>query len=192
LEALLIGAVDETVRKYAIAIQRRTPTITCVPIIGQNDLWSARRSEEPARLRTVLDVVIRSFPVPAYGTSMERILDFRNDPDTKAKLLSLRRWIHRVAGTAASPGAIAAELADAVYTYEKHMSLKHLRHRKGVVRTIVGTTLEVVENLAHFKPKAAFDAFFEISDRKVELEEAELTAPGRELAFIAKARQFKK
>jgi hypothetical protein len=191
-DELLMGAVDETVRDYAVTLQRRNPTTTCVPIVGQYDLWPPRRSAEPARVATVLDVVIRSFPVPESGTPLERVLDFRSDPDTQAKLLSLRRWIHRVAGTTATPQAIAVELADAVQTYEAHMSVKRLKHRKGIVRTVVGTALDVAENLVRLKPKSAFDAIFDISDRKLELKEAELTAPGRELALIAKARQFRK
>jgi hypothetical protein len=193
VDTLIEAVVDDSVRAYAIDLQRRNPTTTCVAIVGQHELWGAPPfRDEPTRVATVVDVIIRSLPVPAPDTPIERLLDFRNDPDTQAKLRSLRNWMRRVADTSASGAALADELEYAVHTYQEYMRIKRLKYRSGVLRAVVGASFEVVENLARFKPKAAFDALFTVRDQQVALMEAELAAPGRELAFIAKARQFSK
>ena len=58
----------------------------------------------------VVEVVIPRLPQPDELTPWDKILEFKNDPETKALLLSLRAWIHRSTSTAASLQEIAAEL----------------------------------------------------------------------------------
>jgi len=51
-------------------------------------------------------------------------------------------------------------------------------------------SLEVTENVLKLRLKNAIDALYSVHDRRVALLEAELSAPGREVAFISQAQDY--
>jgi hypothetical protein len=66
-----------------------------------------------------------------------------------------------------------------------------LKYEKGVLRTVLTTSAEVVDNLLRFKFKPVVDAMFSVSDQRIQLMEVEQNAPGKEVAYIfATKRQF--
>ena len=50
--------------------------------------------------------------------------------------------------------------------------------------------VEMLEGLLHLKPTQVIKALFTIKHRKVQLNQTELAAPGREIAYILKAREY--
>ena len=61
--------------------------------------------------------------MPDDGTPWERIVEFRNDPDSKSRLYSLRRWISRSATAATPARELAEELEYLLHIYDEHMRL---------------------------------------------------------------------
>jgi hypothetical protein len=55
-------------------------------------------------------IVIERLPEPDETTSLERILEFREDPGSKGSLLALHRWISSLSKTQASPAEVVQEL----------------------------------------------------------------------------------
>lgn len=53
--------------------------------------------DEGATKTDVIDVVLKSLPVPDDSISWEEILEYRSDPDARGKFLALRRWMSKIA-----------------------------------------------------------------------------------------------
>lgn len=59
----------------------------------------------------------------------------------------------------------------------------------GVLETVVTAGAEIIENLIRLKFGRLAQALFAIKHRRIALLEAERSAPGREVAYIAKIRR---
>jgi hypothetical protein len=81
------------------------------------------------------------------------------------------------------------ELDTMLHEFEQQMILHRLKSQTSFLRLAVTATLEAVEELVHLRPAKGLDALLEIRSRKARDLEAELAAPGHEVAFISSARQ---
>ena len=50
-------------------------------------------SPAPSTMTDVLQVVINAMPLPRGDMPIERIIEFRNDPERQRKFLALKRWM---------------------------------------------------------------------------------------------------
>jgi hypothetical protein len=137
----------------------------------------------------VVRIVVKALPFPDEATSLEHILEFRENELSAGTPLALRRWISKVARAQSTELEIAQELEWLLSEYEQHMRLHELKIRKGVLETIVAFTAEAAENIAKLRLGKLARSLFTISNRRIELLEGELKAPGREIAYISRARQ---
>jgi len=138
---------------------------------------------------TVLWVTLAALPEPREDTPWEDILSFREDPAAQAALARLRSWMDSVAKVCASPAAVEDELTALLADYEAHMKLHHIRTERGMLEAILTTTAEVAQAIVTMKWGAAVKALFDVSRAEISLMEAEKDAPGREVAYIARARE---
>jgi len=134
-------------------------------------------------------IVLKSLPIPTGENSWDKLVDFRRDSDTKTKLSRLRQWMFKISRQDLKPNEIEQELEWAVRDYTEHMKVHELKVTTGTVETVVTATAEVLENVMKFNFSKAAKAMFALKKRKVQLMEAELNAPGRELAYVVKARK---
>jgi len=58
-----------------------------------------------------------------------------------------------------------------------------------MVQVLVVAAAGILEDVAHFKFSSAAERLFSIGEARLRLLEAEATAPGRELAYVTKARE---
>lgn len=138
-------------------------------------------------------VVIKEMPEPSDAVSLERILEFRQNPETKAKMLALRRWIRNTATKQLSQNEIAEELDWLISEYQQHMRLHDMKYSRGTLEIVVKTIGELAEDLAKFRFGKISTLPFALSHRRIDLLEAELKAPGREIAYVVHARtEFRK
>ena len=143
---------------------------------------------DPTVRQDVMDVVLASFPEPDEATPWEQIVEFRSDPDTRTQLLALRRWMSRVAQQDLSATEIADEIEWLVSEYQAHMRLHRMKITMGAVETVVTATAEALENVTKLRFGAVAKSVFFLKHRTIQLIEAERQAPGRELAYIIRAR----
>jgi len=73
--------------------------------------------------------------------------------------------------------------------YHRHLSLHKLKINAGTFETVVVTGAEIAEDLLKFNWGKIGKTLFSFRYRKISLMEAELTSPGNEVAYIAKARE---
>jgi hypothetical protein len=75
----------------------------------------------PNNTGVVVDIVLRRFPYIDDGTPWERLLEFRNDPNTKARRNALRRWMSLVATKPCNQVEIEQEIGYLMSEYEEYM-----------------------------------------------------------------------
>lgn len=136
----------------------------------------------------VVDVLIEHLPIPSDDTPWEAILDFRQDPEVRRKYLLMRDWLNDLARGDLAPIELHDRLRAMLSDYEHHMQRAQMKVTHGAVRTVLTVAAEVLEGVLRLKPTQVVDALFFISKRRLDLSEAEQSAPGREIAYILDAR----
>lgn len=135
-------------------------------------------------------LIVDALPEPDFNnTPWEQIIDFRNDSDMKYDRLKLRNWCNEVAKGEISGFQITEKLEYLTHTYEQHMKVHKATIATGSWETLLMIPAEMLEGLIRRKPTQIVKALFTIKHRRVQLSEAELNAPGREVAYIMKARE---
>lgn len=139
--------------------------------------------------RNVVQIVLKSLPIPDEQTSWEQINEFRGDTDSKSKFLALRNWMAEVARAELTPIEIEQKLEYLIDQYLQHIRLHKMKANTSIVETIVVTTAELLEDTIKFKWGDMAKKLFSLKQRKIALFEGELTNPGREVAYIIKAKK---
>jgi hypothetical protein len=138
----------------------------------------------------IVRVVLKALPIPDENTSWEQIIDYRNDSDTAGKFLALRRWITTTARAQIPANELEEELEWLLFDYQRHLNLHKLKTNWGAFETIVTVGAEFLENIARIRWGKAAKLLFTLKHRKVDLMEAEMKAPGAEVAYIVKSRSY--
>ncbi len=135
----------------------------------------------------VLEVVLEKLPIPDENIEWQQIVEYRADPDSSAKFTALRVWMQDVASKEYSKQETEDRIDHLINEYERHMSFHKLKYQTGASHVLLNAPLEILENLVKFKWSAIGKSIFSFKEKEFDLMEAELKAPGRELAYISKA-----
>lgn len=162
------------------ALLRSLDNLDAYPILsGLNSL------EAPvAEKSDVIEIALTAIPVPEDSVSWEQIIEYRSDPDTKGKFSALRRWMSKVAREKLAPAEVEDELEALMYEYQSHIKLHKLKTNTGTLETIIVTGAEILEGLAKFNWGKVAKQIFSLKHRQISLLEGEITAPGKEVAYI--------
>ena len=137
-----------------------------------------------------LEITIKNIPMPPENIPWDDLIQFRKEEENIAKLRALRLWLQQRSSSEQTPREMQEELEHLLYEYKKYMVIQHKKFGQGVISALISSTPEVVANIATLNLGNAVKAIFDIKGRHINLSEAELTAPGREVSYIAKAQQF--
>jgi len=119
----------------------------------------------------------------------EQILDFRNDENSKIHIVNLRRWINKLSCENLSITDLQEEIDYLISSYHDHMKFHKMKTQLGIIETIISVPLDIAEQLIKFKWSDIAKSLFFIRKKKLALMEAERSAPGREIAYIIKAKE---
>jgi len=136
-----------------------------------------------------IKIVLSALPIPDASTPWESVLEFREDPETREVRWGLRLWMSEVARAKLSPIEIQEKLEWLLYQHKRYMQVHKLKIGTGVLEIIVTTASEVLEDLLAFRFIEAAKALFSFKRSQIALMEAEMTSPGKEVAYIFKARE---
>lgn len=179
--------IDDAVVRF-MALQRAmrdgidtVPLVTTEPAV--TDVLIANK------IPVAISVVLQSLPVPSDSTPWQKILEFKEDQDAVAALRRLRRWMRRIASEFSTEDELRDELHYLLDEYSAHLKLHRIKYDVGRIETFFTVAAEVVENVATFRLGSAVKAIFDIRRRGLELYEAELNMPGREVAYLVEVRK---
>jgi hypothetical protein len=153
-------------------------------------LEPADQSKPAKEYTNVLNIVFEAFPEPDENTPWEQLVEFRSDPDSTSKVLALKRWMSKLARQDLTATEMRQEVEWLVREYQAHMRLHRMKIDTGILETIVTASGEALENIARFKFGALAKSAFSLRHRRIQLLDAERQAPGRELAYIVRAREL--
>ena len=136
----------------------------------------------------VAQLVINNLPLPNNETPWERIIDYRKDSETQRLLSSLRRWISKTSKQNLPPLEIEEEIESLINDFQEHMTFHKMKANTETVEVLVKLLPETIENLIKLKFSKLPEPLFVFKKRQINLMEAELNAPGRELSYIIKTR----
>ncbi len=137
----------------------------------------------------VAQIVINKLPLPNNETSWEQIIDYRNDPENQNNLLGLRQWIRKISREELSKTEIEDEIEWRINEFDKHMKIHKMKANTETLEVMVKAPLEIIENLIKLKFSKIPEPLFALKKRQINLMEAELNTPGREMSYIIKARE---
>lgn len=137
-----------------------------------------------------LEITINNIPMPPENIPWDDLIQFRREEETVAKLRAFRLWLQQRSVSKQTPREIQEELEHLLYEYQKYMEIQHKKFSQGAISTLISSTPELVTNIATLNFGNAVKMLFDIKGRHINLSEAELTAPGREVSYIAKLGQF--
>ncbi len=137
----------------------------------------------------VVNILLKKIPMPANDTPWEQIFDFRLDEDSKEKYLRVKRWLYSTATKEIKTNEMVQEIESLIRDYEKHMELHKMKYNHGFLKTTIISTVEFVENLMKLKWSDATKQIFNLKNERINLIEAEMKAPGRQLSYFVKAKE---
>jgi hypothetical protein len=178
---------EDIFSRYVSAALREVENMDAYPIL-RSSLHSVKGHQ--ASKRDVVQIVLNELPTPDDSTPWEQVIEYRSDPDSRSKFFALRNWINKVVKANNSPTEIEEELEYLLDQYQQHMKLHRLKHHSGTLETIVIIGAEVVENLVKVRWGKIAQVLFSLKQRRIALLEAELTSPGREVAYIFKSKEI--
>lgn len=174
------------VSRYVSIMIREQENADAVPLITLPDQGVAITAGESE----VASIVLNNLPIPSEQTSWEHILEFRNDPEAQEKFFRLRRWMTEVSRDKASATEIEQKLEYLLHDYAEHMKLHRLKIERGVLETFLTTSGELIDNLIKIKWGKLAETMFTIRHRRLALLEAEMSAPGREIAYVYGTKEY--
>lgn len=144
----------------------------------------------------IVDITLNALPIPDDNTPWEQIIDFRNDSEAKGKFVALKQWANKVARMQLEAHEVKDQLESLINDYQEHMKVHKIKTRLDTLRTIIVAEAGFITSgwLAGLGAVPGLvgmvvSPLYSIRQRQVALLEAELKAPGREVAYIVKARE---
>jgi hypothetical protein len=177
--------VDISTRSYAVEV-RHMEVANVVPIVLG---WQSSQLSQRMSRTDVVQLVLDELPIPDDTHGLEDILAFRDEARAEGLVQGLRVWIHEMASGKLTPIEVADKLEDLMFRYERTLKLEKMRRDTGMVETLVTTTAEIAEHLVRFKWSKLAERLFSVRYKQIDLMKAEMSAPGREVAYIVKARE---
>ncbi len=150
----------------------------------------------PAGANDILDITFNALPIPDENTSWEQIIDFRSDPESKRKFVALKNWTNEVARMKLEPHEVKDKLEVLLNDYREHIKGHKIKTRWDTLRTIVVAEVGFFSSgwlpgLGSVPGVLGMIAtpLYSIKQRQLALVEAERNVPGRQVAYIIKARE---
>jgi hypothetical protein len=172
-------------RLIGIEMEASGETIA-VPLLSYSDYV---KDLPKTRKADVIRVIIKNLPMPDDMTSWEQILDFRKDEQNQKNLLNLRRWIRKISSENLTRAELDDELQGLINDFQHQMKIHKMKANSMVLETFVTTTLSFFESLVTLNLSKVAESIFALENRELALMDAEWNSPGREIAYLVKARE---
>lgn len=177
-----LGALST--RFASLVLEKANPEDQYFPYLAD----TYRTAKKPDRRNEIIRVVLRKLPIPHRSVSWDEILDFRADPETKNKYLRLKDWLNSIFTSGISIEDFEDRIDFHINDHEEHLRKAKIKFEYGAIELLLISTAEIIENLFKLKFSTVMKKIFCFGRKEMDLEEAEIKAPGREIAYISSAR----
>ncbi|HEX6190592.1 MAG TPA: hypothetical protein VFZ40_21245 [Pyrinomonadaceae bacterium] len=165
---------------------RKIKNMDAYPVL-QTNAFGNERNKLPKS--DVIQISLNAFPFATDSIPWEEILEYRNTAEIEGKFVGFRHWMSEIARHKLSAAEVEEKLEYLLSKYQRHLDLHRLKTELGTIETVVVASAEILENLMKFNWSKIARGLFTLKHRRIALMEAELTAPGNEIAYIAGTRE---
>jgi len=141
---------------------------------------------QSSKICDVIEVAIEALPMPDDSVPWEQIIEYRDDPESRAKFLALRRWMGQMARAELSSAEIELELEYLSDRFQRHTKVHRMKTKNRKLKIVV----VAAANFFSLKWGETAQALFSFRRNRLELLEEELSSPGNEVAYIVNAREM--
>ena len=134
-------------------------------------------------------IVLSKLPVPAEDTPWEDVIGFKQYSKTQEQIRRLRRWMRTANENQLDEKRVSEEIEYLLEDYENHMSKYLKKHKLSRIEAAFATPLGIVEDIVKINWSNIPNRFFKIAHQKIDLDIAESTCKGNEVAYIHSARK---
>ena len=173
---------NETTRISANFLTRFAAQDEAFPLLQNDDAVGV----DPFHQAKVLEVVLSKLPIPDENVEWQQIVEYRADSDTEGKFNGLRVWMQDIARKDYSKNELKERIEHLLHEYESHLRFHKLKYKYGTMQILITTTLELLENVAKLNLGKIAKTAFSFQEKNYDLLEAEMNAPGKEVAYITK------
>ena len=146
-------------------------------------------SKEPSydnmgKKEDVLRFILNKLPEPDDSVSLEKLLDFRKDPDTLTKYYALVKWVNEIAKKDFNIHEINDEYNYLYHEYVEHFRIHKIKSKQGILEIFVTASIDVLSG--QLSVGGVSTSLFSLWKHNLNLLEAESNFTGREIAYIHK------
>lgn len=152
--------------------------------IGNTLIKLQKANQSEIKYFNNLVYVINKFPEINEDVSWKDIIQFKNDNETKEKLLRLRFWLSEISKKEYNPKEVAEIIEYNLIQYENHLKFCKLKYSYSKIEIAFVSVAEIIENLMKFKFSKIAKTIFDLNKQNFERYASESNAPGKELAYI--------
>lgn len=179
--------VDEYAVRLKVLELVNSENIDAVPIFFHKPFLTPMPNP---RREEVLRIVLGFLPTLENTTPIEQILEFRSDPDSRRKFLSLRNFMNDIGRSVLMKTEMRDRIEGLICDYRAHMEVHRLKYGKGKLEVFITTTAKMIEHIIKLKIGDAIEDLFSVRRQKADILEAELRTPGQEIAYLIKAQEW--
>ena len=136
------------------------------------------------RNEMVLSIILNQFPLVNENVSWKELIQFKNDAETQRKFLALRNWMIDITKSDYSQKEIQEKFEYLLADYNRHVEINNLKESFTKVELIFFGALDAISNLPELSLNKLIKPLIEFKKHQIRIMESELTAPGKEVAFI--------
>jgi hypothetical protein len=188
---LMIEISNEIIARLYAFVMNFNERARFIPILQRLSGW---KSEEPISENVsgnklkVINAVFKSLPMPDVNTPLTEVLDFRKDSEAKGHILALNNWIIEASTKNLTALELEQKIEHLIFEYNRFINLNKLKFQATKFELVITSLAEVAENLVRLKFSKLAKSMFSLFKNDVALFESEMSAPGREVAYISSAR----
>lgn len=177
----------ELLRKHARNIKIRND-LSSTPVSVYYDASQIQQADS-ANSQALL-ITIDNFVMPPENIPWKDLLQFRADDENQKLLRRFRRWFQDISTAEESSSFIAEKLQHQLDEYKNYMSVQHKKHSLAKLKISMTMAPAVFTGNIIAAAAALITAGVTLKQKRITLEEVELSAPGREISYLVKAQNY--
>ncbi len=173
-----------------LAVKARLHDVNAIPYYLLEDFDNAFETGN----NKVMSIIYRELPtLDNSNLKIDYLIEFLCDEETQIKRRRLFSWQNdienKIEKSEIKSEHVPDMIAERIDTYVEHLKLSELKFKIGISECLLNLPREIILSLTGVGLPKAIKNMLEFKKRELELKEAELKAPGREIAYIVHAKR---
>lgn len=155
-----------------------------IPFLSTDFEPFSERQEES----NVLQIIFKNLPMPDESVPLEEILEFKNN--FRKKFVDINIWLNdEMISCGYDLPKIELKLEKLINDYKEYMQLQKMKVNSGAFESFVTIAANAPKNFLLINWGEIAKVGFILKHRRIALMEAEMNAPGRQIAYLIKTQE---